>query len=161
MAVKPVPEGHTTVTVCLVSDDSIELVEFMQRAFDAKVIGRYDAPDGKSIQHAELQVGNSRVMVGHSSPHCPAMPTMLYLYVEDCDSAYKRGLDAGGKSLMAPATMFYGDRSGAFTDKSGNQWWVATHVEDVAEDELKRRMAQNAQQQAAGSGQQAAVEAKA
>jgi PhnB protein len=138
MGVKPIPDGFHAVTPYLVVKDVGKEIEFLQKAFDAKVRYRMDMPSG-CTSHAEVQIRDSIVMMGMASEQHPAMPVMLYLYVEDCDAAFKKAVAAGGKSMQEPKTMFYGDRSGAVTDESGNQWWVATHVEDVSEEELAKR----------------------
>jgi uncharacterized glyoxalase superfamily protein PhnB len=82
------------------------------------------------------------VMMGEPGPEHPPMPAMLYLYVEDVDAVYRRALGAGAVSLMEPADMFYGDRNAGVKDQCGNQWWIATHKEDVSPEELARRAEQ-------------------
>ena len=79
------------------------------------------------------------LMLGERSDNAAANPAMLYLYVEDCDSEYRRAVAAGGKSIMEPVDQFYGDRSGAVEDAAGNQWWIATHIEDMSDEELIER----------------------
>jgi uncharacterized glyoxalase superfamily protein PhnB len=138
MAVKSVPEGYHTVTPYLVADDAKKLIEFVTRAFDAKVLEEMRREDG-SIMHAELQIGDSRVMLGQSSEQHKAMPCGIYLYVPDTDATYKKALAAGGISTMEPADMFYGDRNAGVKDQNGNSWWIGTHVEDVSPEELKKR----------------------
>ena len=142
-AVKPIPEGYHTVTPYLVVEGANRLLAFLEAAFGAKVLYRTDRPDGE-IAHAEIQIGDSRVMLSGSQPQWPALPCALYLYVEDCDALYARALAAGAKSTQEPADMFYGDRHGGVIDPSGNQWWIATHIEDVSPEELERRSAERA-----------------
>ncbi len=79
-------------------------------------------------------------MMGEASERGPAMSSMLYVYVKDADATFQSAVKAGAKVLSKPETMFYGDRSGAVADPCGNQWWIATHVEDVPPEELKKRM---------------------
>jgi uncharacterized glyoxalase superfamily protein PhnB len=143
-SVKPVPDGYHTVTPNLVVDEAARLLSFLEAAFDAKVIFRSLREDGE-IGHAEIQIGDSRLMLSGTQPQWPALPCALYLYVEDCDALYAKAIAAGAKSIMEPANMFYGDRNGAVTDPSGNQWWIATHVEDVSPEELVRRAAERSQ----------------
>ena len=142
-AVKPIPEGYHTVTPYLVVEGANRLLAFLEAAFGAKVLYRTDRPDGE-IAHAEIQIGDSRVMLSGSQPQWPALPCALYLYVEDCDALYAQALAAGAKSTQEPADMFYGDRHGGVIDPSGNQWWIATHIEDVSPEELERRSAERA-----------------
>lgn len=141
--VKPIPEGYHTVTPYLVVEGANRLLAFLEAAFGAKVLYRTDRPDGE-IAHAEIQIGDSRVMLSGSQPQWPALPCALYLYVEDCDALYAQALAAGAKSTQEPADMFYGDRHGGVIDPSGNQWWIATHIEDVGPEELDRRSAERA-----------------
>lgn len=136
--VNPIPPGYRTLTSYLVVKDARAQVEFLKKAFDAKVEHAHERPDG-SIGHASLQVGDSKIMVGQAMEGYPAMPTAIYMYVPDCDAVYKRALSAGATSKMTPADQFCGDRNAGVEDMNGNQWWMATHVEDVSEEELKRR----------------------
>ncbi len=95
-------------------------------------------PDG-TVRHGEVRIGDSIVMVGEASAQHKPMPTTLYLYVTDTDATYRRAIQAGATSLTEPADQFYGDRNAGVEDPCGNQWWIATHVEDVAPEEMKRR----------------------
>jgi uncharacterized glyoxalase superfamily protein PhnB len=141
--VNPIPDGYHTVTPYLLVEDAAGLIPFLERAFGAVSLDRYDSPDGR-LAHAALQIGDSRVMMGQAAVEWPAMPAMLHLYVEDVDASYRRAVEAGGRSVREPETMFYGDRSGGVIDPAGNQWWISTHVEDVSEEELARRHAEQA-----------------
>ena len=114
------------------------VARFLQDVFAAKLSERFNRPDG-TLKHGELQLGDSRIMVGQSDEHLTPRPQTIYVYLPDVDAAFKRALDAGAKSLMEVADQFYGDRSGGFEDPAGNWWWVATHVEDVTPEELQRR----------------------
>jgi PhnB protein len=136
---KAVPEGYHTVTPYLVVQGAGKLIDFMKAAFDAQEILRMPMPDG-SIRHAELRIGNSTIMLGDVRDQLKAMPTTLHLYMENVDAVYARAVAAGGTPLAEPKNQFYGDRSGGVQDMCGNNWWVATHVEDVSEEEMKRRM---------------------
>jgi PhnB protein len=137
--VKAVPEGYHTVTPYLVVQGAGKLIDFMKAAFDAQEIVRMSMPDG-SIGHAEMRIGNSMVMIGEARDQFRAMPTTLNLYLEDVDAAYARALAAGATAVSEPKNQFYGDRSGGVRDMCGNNWYVATHIEDVSEEEMKRRM---------------------
>lgn len=139
MAVKPVPEGYHTVTPYLTVRNAPKVIEFLKQAFGAKLT--HDAtkrPDG-SIMHAEVIIGDSRVMIAEESAMANATLSSLYIYVADVDSVYRQAIKAGGSSVMEPMDMFYGDRSGGVKDPSGNSWFVATHKEDVEPKELARR----------------------
>src|ERR1017187_7675855 len=137
--VKPIPEGYHSVTPYLVVQGAGKLIDFMKAAFDAQETVRMSMPDG-SIGHAEMRIGNSMIMIGEARDQWKAMPTSLYLYLEDVDAVYARAVSAGGTPFAEPKNQFYGDRSGSVQDMCGNFWWVATHVEDVSEEEMKRRM---------------------
>lgn len=145
MAIKPVPEGFHTVTPYLLVPDIARLIEFLKQAFDARVVHRTDMPDG-SVMHAQVQIGDSMVMMGESRGEWKPMPCMLYLYVDDVDAWYHRGMKAGGTSVRELTNEFYGDRVGGVQDPCGNQWWLATHVEDVSPEEMARREAERQQQ---------------
>lgn len=147
MAVQPIPEGYRTVTPYLVVEGAADVLEFVKQAFDAEEKFRMEQPDG-SIGHAEVVIGDSVVMVGSAGPEVPAMPGMIHLYVEDCDATYERALAAGATSEREPTDQFYGDRSGGVRDSGGNLWWIATHVEDVPEDEMAKRIEEYSAQQA-------------
>ena len=142
MAVNPVPDGYHTVTPYLIASDAQAVINFAIRAFDAVVV---------EDMHAELQIGNSRVMLGQASAQYPAMPAGLYLYVPDTDTTYRKALAAGAVSTMEPVNQFYGDRNAGVRDQNGNMWWIGTHVEDVPKEELQRRAAEEMKRRA-GSG---------
>ncbi len=89
--------------------------------------------------HATVHIRTSAIMLSESSEQFPPKPAMLYIYVENVDEVYKKGIDFGAESLREPANEFYGDRSCGLKDVSGNQWWVATHIEDVSPEEIEKR----------------------
>jgi len=149
MAAKPIPEGYHSITPYLVVDGASRLIDFLKQAFGAEETFRMPMPDGK-IGHAEVKIGDSVVMMGDAGAQMPPMPAMLYLYVNDADTTYKRALQAGATSLNEPMDQFYGDRSGAVKDPVGNHWWIATHKEDVPPEELARRAEAAMQQQHQG-----------
>lgn len=138
--VKHIPDGYHSVTPYLAVEGVAKLIDFVKRAFGAKEIERMTRDDG-TVWHAELQIGDSRVMVGEPRPPRKPMPAMLYLYVPDTDSVYNRAIEAGATSIMEPANQFYGDRNAGVQDPSGNEWWIGTHMEDVPPEEMKRRAA--------------------
>ncbi len=142
-----VREGYQTVTPALTVRNGAEAIEFYKKAFGAEEIMRVPGPDGKSIMHAEIRVGTSRIMLGDEAPSmgCLAPVTLggpggsLYVYVPDVDAAFKQAVAAGAKALMPVTDMFYGDRFGQVEDPSGHRWGLATHVEDLAPEEMARR----------------------
>lgn len=150
--VQPVPEGYTTVTPSLVAHDATAAIEFYVRAFGATEIHRMADPNGGKIWHAEIQIGNARIMLSDEFPEMD--PTSrspkslggtaahLHLYVEDADALFQRAVDAGCSALMPPMDTFWGDRFGKLTDPFGHSWSIATHKEDLDEAEMFRRMQQ-------------------
>jgi uncharacterized glyoxalase superfamily protein PhnB len=138
MAVKPIPDGFHTVTPYLVVPGAAKLLDFLKKAFGAVEIHRTEMPNGV-VMHAQVKIGDSFVLMGEAQGPNMAMPAMLYLYVENTDALYHRALEAGAVSVMAPADQFYGDRNAGVKDFAGNQWWIATHFEDVAPEEIARR----------------------
>ena len=140
MTVKSIPEGYHTVTPYLVVHGVAQLIDFLKQVFAAEELSRMARPDG-TIMHAEVKIGDSRVMMGEASGNFEPMPAMLHLYVEDTDTVYQRALRAGATSLREPEDQFYGDRLGGVGDAFGNQWWLATHIEDVSPEEMAKRAA--------------------
>jgi uncharacterized glyoxalase superfamily protein PhnB len=138
MPVNPIPEGYHTITPFIVTKEAKRLIEFLQKAFDAEV--KHVSEHEGTVVHGELKIGNSILMIAEGSEKFPAVPANHYLYVPDTDSLYNKALEAGAESLMAPANQFYGDRNAGVKDFAGNQWWIATHVEDVSPEELEKRM---------------------
>ena len=145
--VKPVPDGYHTLTPYLVADGADKVISFMKDAFGAKAVFEpMMRPDGK-IMHAEFKIGNSVLMIADSSERAKATASMLYVYVPNVDAVYQKALKAGATSVMEPANMFYGDRSGGVKDPAGNHWHIGTHVEDVSPAELKKRATEFMKQQ--------------
>jgi PhnB protein len=142
--VKPIPDGYHSITPYLTVDNAKEAIDFYKRAFDAKETVRMDGPDGK-ISHAELKIGDSMLMVsdamrGARSPRAlNGTPVNIFLYVEDVDTVFNRARSAGAKVDMPLDDMFWGDQYGKLTDPFGHSWSVATHKEDVAPAEMKKR----------------------
>ncbi len=139
MSVKPIPDGYHTITPYLIVPEADAFISFMREAFGARERMRFDNPDGR-IMHAEVEIGDSVLMLGEATDEFQARPANIHLYVEDCDAVYRRALAAGGESLREPSDQPYGDRSAAVADRWGNNWWLATHIEDVSQEEVERRM---------------------
>jgi len=138
MPVKAIPEGYPAVIPYLMIPDAEKFVAFMQSVFNAKLTEKILHPDGK-IGHGELRVGDSMIMLSEAAESHPATPVMLHFYVEDVDAVFKSAIAAGASVVAEPSNQFYGDRSGGCKEPSGNTIWIATHIEDVAPDELRRR----------------------
>ncbi len=147
-AVRPIPEGYHTLTPALIVNNAAEAIEFYKRAFGAQELGRMSAPDGQHVWHAELQIGDSRLMLGDEFPdmgdfRAPTFlggtTTSLHLYVADADAAFQRALDAGATVSMPLTDAFWGDRYGKVTDPFGHQWGIATRQEEVSEEDMARR----------------------
>lgn len=144
--VKPIPDGYHSVTPYLIFDDAAAAIEFYKEAFGAKEIFRM--PMGSRIGHAELQLGNSRIMLADENPqrqaysakHYTGSPIGLMFYVEDADASAKQAVAAGATVVHPVQNQFYGDRSGTFLDPFGYVWTIGTHVEDVSPEEMQRRM---------------------
>ncbi len=138
MNVKPIPEEYPRVIPYLTVKDVTETINFVKKVFNAKETEKMTLPDG-TINHGEVKIGNSVIMIGKANPQFPPLSSMLYIYVEDTDKAYRLALDAGAESVMEPSNQFYGDRNAGVKDSNGIQWWIATHVEDVSAEEMQRR----------------------
>jgi uncharacterized glyoxalase superfamily protein PhnB len=148
MPPKPRPEGYHSVTPYLVVPRVKELIPFLKRAFGA--VERFPpmTRDDGTIAHAELQLGDSVVMMGEASAEWPPMPSTLHVYAdEEVDAVYRRAVEAGATSVREPADQFYGDRSATVRDPSGNLWSIANHVEDVSPEEMERRIAREKEKQ--------------
>jgi PhnB protein len=145
--VKAIPEGHRTVTPYLAIKNAARALEFYEKAFGATVRYKLLMPDGR-VGHAEITLGDSIVMLADEFPEyggkapeaLGGSPVSIHLYVEDVDAFFKRALAAGARERKHVEDQFYGDRSGQLEDPFGHLWWVATHKEDVAPDELQKRV---------------------
>ena len=148
MAVQPIPPGYHSVTPYLIVDGAAQAIEFYKKAFDATELMRVPGAEGK-VMHAEIKIGDSPVMLADECPDMGAKgpkaiggsPSSLMIYVEDVDQVFRRTIEEGATEVRPLQNQFYGDRSGTLTDPFGHQWTVATHVEEVSEEELQRRMA--------------------
>jgi len=146
MATKPIPEGYHTVSPYLAVDDAARAIEYYLKAFGAKELVRMEAPGGK-VGHAELELGDSRIMLSDPFPQASTRPpkelggtsASVFMYVKDVDAVVKRAVDAGATVTMEVANQFWGDRFGTITDPFGHVWSIATHVEDVPPEEMAER----------------------
>ncbi len=146
--VKPTPEGYHTATPYLIVRDAARAIEFYKKAFGAKELMRMADPSGK-IGHAEIKIGDSPIMLadevpgmGYRSPESlGGSPVSILLYVEDVDAVFNQAVAAGAKVQRPVADQFYGDRTGGVTDPFGHVWYVATHIEDVSPEEMRKRTA--------------------
>jgi PhnB protein len=140
MPVNPIPKDCHAITPYLLVPDAARLIEFLKQAFDGVERAKLLRPAG-TVLHAQVRVGDSLLMIGEPQPPWQPRPCMLYLYVPDCDATYKRALAAGAKSVSEPADMFFGDRHACVKDVAENDWWIATHIEDVSVEETQKRAA--------------------
>jgi PhnB protein len=155
--VTPIPQGFHSVTPYLTLNDAARAIDFYKRAFGAQEVMRMDGPNGK-IGHAEIKVGDSRIMLGDEMPGSSARSPKslggttsgIFLYVEDAHAVFNQAVSAGAKVEAPLSDMFWGDRFGSVTDPFGHSWSVATHKEDVAPAEMAKRM----KEMASAKGQQ-------
>jgi PhnB protein len=146
MAKTQAADGRHTLTTGLVVRGAAKAIDFYQRAFGAELVMRMDAPDGKSVWHAQVRVGDSVFYLNDEmpgmgrlapSPEQPA-PITLWVAVQDCDAAHHRAVQAGAKSTMPPADMFWGDRVSGVADPFGYQWSFAQRQKDLTPEEMRR-----------------------
>ena len=143
---KAIPEGYQSVTPFFMFKDAREAIEFYKKAFGATERFVMPGPDGKGVMHAELQIGDSIIMMGEENPNEPCKsaetiggsPVSFYLYVENVDDAFRRALKAGSESRMPVEDMFWGDRVGTVQDPFGYSWSLATHTKDLTEEEIQK-----------------------
>ena len=159
--VRAIPEGYHSITPALTCKGAGRAIDFYKQVFGATEIVRMPGPGGL-IMHAELRIGDSVIFVSDEIPGMSAAPSgssinpiYLFLYTQDVDSVFNRAVAAGCKTTMPLMNMFWGDRYGKFNDPFGHSWGVATHVEDVAPEEMMRRSAEwtASMAKAAGAGQ--------
>jgi len=142
-----IPQGYNTITPYLIINGAAKAIDYYKKVFGASVVVRMDGPNGR-VQHAELQIGDSRIMLadenpamGHSSATTiGASPVSLYVYIPDVDRVVELAASEGAKILKPVQDQFYGDRSGFIKDPFGHMWGIATHVEDVSPQEMEERM---------------------
>jgi PhnB protein len=146
MATKPVPKGYRTVTPYLIVKGAADAIEFYKRAFGATEMLRMADSQGR-VGHAEIKIGDSVIMLADEQPSMGyrgprtlgGSSVSILLYLEDVDRVFERAVKAGGRALRPVTDQFYGDRSGTLEDPFGHVWTVATHIEDVSPEEMKRR----------------------
>ena len=146
MSVKPIPDGYASVTPYLIVKGAARAIEYYKKAFGATELMRFADPSGR-VAHAEIQLGNSRVMLADEHPEMDIRGPQslggsavgLLLYVDDVDAAFDRAVAAGATVNRPVQDQFYGDRSGTLIDPFGHKWTLATHKEDVSDEELQRR----------------------
>ena len=152
---RAIPEGYRSVNVILTVDDAAKAIDFYKQAFGAKEISRL--PMGDKIGHAELQIGDTRIMLNDEFPERGNLgpkarggsPVSLIIYTDDVDSSFKKAIDSGATETMPVEDQFWGDRMGGLTDPFGHKWSIATHVEDVPPEQFEERMAQSQKQRQA------------
>ncbi len=148
--VDPIPEGYRSLTPSLTVGDGAGAIDFYKRAFGAIELSRATAPDGTRVWHADLQIGDSRLMLSDAFPeygrHAPdpsgAVGFSIWLYVPDVDAVFQRAVEAGATVRQPVSDAFWGDRFGGLVDPFGHNWSIATHLENVPEDEQRRRAGQ-------------------
>jgi PhnB protein len=144
--VNPIPGGLHTITASLTIKNCADALEFYKRAFGAEERSRFLAPDGTSVWHAELRIGDSTLFVSEEMPQAPARapererpsPAGLWLYVHDCDAAFRRAVGAGANVTMELADQFWGDRVGAVVDPYGYVWTFASRIREMTPDEMRK-----------------------
>lgn len=149
MSVPPIPAGYHSITAYLVVQDAARAIEFYKSVFGAVELFRLTAGPDK-IAHAELQIGDARIMLADEFPDMDALgpghyggsPVSLLIYVPDSEEVFFKALDAGATLKRPLVDQFYGDRSGMVVDPFGHTWSIATHIEDVSPEEMQRRMEQ-------------------
>jgi uncharacterized glyoxalase superfamily protein PhnB len=143
---KPIPEGYHSVTPHLIVKGAAEALEFYKKAFGAEVRGVHQGP-GNSIMHAEIKIGNSVLMLNDEFPDFGSLgpksvggtSAVMHVYTEDADALFNRVVEAGAKVIMPIMDMFWGDRYGQVEDPFGHRWSIATHKEDLTEEEMEKR----------------------
>ena len=140
---KPIPDGFHTITPHIIVSDGTKALEFYQRAFGAQEIERFMTPDGKGVMHAQLKIGDSRLMLGNEFPPTCLSPksrggttVSMYLYVENADALFDRAVKAGCTVKMPMNDAFWGDRYGQVEDPYGHQWSIATHKQDLTQEQI-------------------------
>ena len=144
---KTVPEGYHTVTPYMTLRDAVSAIDFYRRAFGAELVMKLDMPDGK-IAHAEMRIGDSVIMMSEENPEwgnkspltLGGSPMFLMIYLPDVDAAFAKALAAGATVVRPVEDQFYGDRAGTLKDPYGHQWTLGTHMEDLSQEEVQRRM---------------------
>ena len=143
---KPIPDGFTTATASLTIREASNAIEFYKKAFGAQELNRFLGPDGKSIMHAEIKIGDSIIMLNDENPQMGCLSPKstggpssgIFLYVQNADDIFNKAISAGAKSKMPIMDAFWGDRFGSIEDPFGHVWSIATHKKDMTPDEIKK-----------------------
>ena len=144
--VKKIPDGYHSITPMLIVKDGLKAIEYYKKVFGAIDKGTMMMSDNKSVAHAELMIGDSKIMLSDEFPKMKSLsptsiggsPVSLYLYVEDVDKTFNLAVNEGGKSLFPVQDQFYGDRHGSIQDPFGHIWAIATHIKDLTKEEMKK-----------------------
>ena len=148
--IKKIPVGYHSITPSLVVKDGKKAIDYYKKVFEAKDKGTMMTPDGKSVAHAELEIGDSKIMLSDEFPEMKCLsptsiggsPISLYLYVEDVDKTFNLAVSEGATVLYPVADQFWGDRRGSIQDPFGHIWSISTHVKDLSEEEIKKAAAE-------------------
>ena len=146
MAANPIPEGYHSLQIYLAVEDAAKAIDFYKEAFGAEETVRMPGPDGK-VAHAELQIGDSKLMLSDPFPHSNVRPpserggatASVFMYVDDVDATFAQAQQAGATVVSELEDMFWGDRFGTVADPFGHVWAMATHKEDLSEEEIAER----------------------
>jgi PhnB protein len=146
MAVNPIPEGYHSLQIYLAVEDAAKAIDFYKEAFGAEETIRMPGPDGQ-VAHAELQIGDSKLMLSDPFPHSDVRPpserggptASIFMYVDDVDATFEQAQRAGATVVSELEDMFWGDRFGTVADPFGHVWAMATHKEDLSEEEIAER----------------------
>lgn len=143
---KPIPDGYHSVTPTLTVRGAVDALEFYKKAFGAQETMRFPGPDGKTIMHAEIKIGDSRIMIGDEFPQMKCLSPQsvggassgIFLYVENADTTFNKAVSAGAKVTMPIMDAFWGDRCGQIEDPFGHRWMIATHAKDMSAEEIAK-----------------------
>jgi PhnB protein len=143
---KTIPDGYHSINVFLVVRNADKAIQFYKKALGAEERFRMHGPDGKTIMHADLKIGDSVFMLTEESKEMKALspesiggsPVTMYVYVKDVDSIFNQAISEGATELKPVRDQFYGDRSGYLRDPFGHLWSIATHTKDLSPDELRK-----------------------
>lgn len=133
---------YSAITPWITTKDTGKMIDFLVAAFNATELGKVHNADG-SIGHAEVQIGDSKIMMFDSRPEWPPFPCFINLYVDDCEALYSQAIKAGAASMTEIVTQSWGDKGGRIIDPFGNVWWLTSHVEDVSPEEMAKRSGQD------------------
>jgi PhnB protein len=145
-SVKKIPEGYNSITPALIVKDGLKAIEYYKKVFGAVDKGTMMMPDNKSVAHAELEIGDSKIMISNEFPEMKCLspssiggsPVSLYLYVEDVDKTFNLAVSEGATVLSPVKDEFWGDRHGSIVDPFGHMWSISTHVKDLSEEEMMK-----------------------